>query len=133
MNPAPVFFAARQRRVRRRRRAVVTRPGAPLELVAAEYDANDTTLRMVFDRAVDISAIKGDAFTVADGVVHGYKFHVVSAQMDGPTTVVATLTEFDSATKPETTLTVSEGNGIVAVDDGGTWEGINGVGLPYEG
>lgn len=118
--------------LRRRTLAAPVRPAPqPLELVAAEYDPDETTLRMTFDRAVNIAHLNGSAFTVADGIVHGYKFHILSATLDGPTTIVATLTEFDSATKPETTLTATPANGILAADDGGTWEGVNGAGLPF--
>ena len=31
----------------------------------------------------------------------------------------------------DVTLTVGPGNGIVAVDDGGTWEGVTGLVLPF--
>ena len=68
---------------------------------------------------------------VADGVVQGYRFHVASATLDGPATMVAQLAEFTGEVEPVITLTASAGTGIVATDDGGTWEGVEGLQLPY--
>ena len=118
---------------RRKRRAQPqpTPPGVPLALDEAEYDPDTTTLRLVFSRAIDISGLVGSAFVVADGVVQGYRFHVASATLDGPATMVAQLAEFTGEAEPVITLTASAGTGIVATDDGGTWEGVEGLQLPY--
>ena len=118
---------------RRKRRAQPppTPPGVPLALDEAEYDPDTTTLRLVFSRAIDISGLVGSAFVVADGVVQGYRFHVASATLDGPATMVAQLAEFTGEVEPVITLTASAGTGIVATDDGGTWPGVEGLQLPY--
>ena len=51
---------------------------------------------------------------------------------ESPQSVRVALQELGATGAGSVTLTVLEENGIVAVDDGGTWEGVSDLSLPFE-
>jgi hypothetical protein len=134
MNPLPQPFKTAKRRVPRKRRAPGATPPGPatLTLIAATYDTGTLTLSLTFDRAVNIDALDGAAITVDDPV-----FHEASYPGDGgavlvtPDTVEIALGLPLAPTGTVQTLTATAANGIVAVDDGGTWPGVVEVALPF--
>lgn len=48
-----------------------------------------------------------------------------------PTTVHVTLQEVGDSSGPDTRMTVTASNGIVAVEDGAAWAGVNDVAIPF--
>lgn len=110
-----------------------TAPQAPpgLSLIAASYLAN-TSVRLTFDRAIDIGAIVVSQIGVNDADDLGLKYvGTGSATLDGPATVVVLLADDGDASGTGTTLTAGSGNGIVALDDGGAWAGVADLSLPF--
>jgi hypothetical protein len=51
--------------------------------------------------------------------------------MDGPNAVVIALFATTPSGSADTLLNASAGNGIVAIDDGGLWNGASELVLPY--
>src|SRR5688572_11935702 len=80
--------AYRRRRGQPRRRNPAAPPGpAALTLVAAFYEAA-TVLRLTFDRAIDISAVDGNAILVFDGDAEDERFKAdAPGELVGPATV----------------------------------------------
>lgn len=116
---------------RRRRKGVPASMQPALALVAASYVAN-TSVRLTFDRAIDISAIVVAQISVNDADDLGLKYiGTGSATLDGPASVVVLLADNGDSTGSGTTLSAGAGNGIVAVDDGAAWAGVTGVELPF--
>src|SRR5687768_2021401 len=107
-------------------------PAATLTLVEAAYDEVAQTIRLTFDRAIDIATLDGAQITVDDGAITGSRYEAVgAASLDGPAAVVIGLLELGPTEDPGTLLSAGAGTGIVAVDDGGTWSGVTDVALPY--
>lgn len=102
-----------------------------LNLVAAYYDGDAPGVHLTFDRAIDVSALVLSAFTVMDGPDSIHFVGTGTPFLVGPTEVLVFLHNSGSASGSDVLLTVGGGNGIVAVDDGGTWEGASGLGLPF--
>ena len=119
--------------VHRKRRAATAGPAA-LTLLEASfvYVGPGGALTLVFDRAIDITSFVPSAITLEDPSGSGFAFAgtgVVDTP-DAQTVVV----EMGSTGTAEGTLDVvnaTGATGIVAVDDGGTWSGVSGLGLPY--
>ena len=129
--PPPIF---RKRRGHERPpNAPPPAPPAALVLVAAAYDENDAILLLTFDRAVDVSAFDGSAVFLGDPTFNSTAYAGTSpAYLDAPTIVRVILTATGPYFNTEVDLNVSGVNGIVAVDDGGTWAGTGGIlFLPY--
>ncbi len=118
--------------IRRRRRKPIASPGpAALTLVAAYYDAA-TLVRLTFDRPIDIAGIVASAIVVSDGPYEAARFAgTAAAELSAPATIELPLELTGPASGPIVTLTASALNGIVAVDDGGTWAGVTDVELPF--
>ena len=128
----PTFIPARPPRRRRKRRNLPT--AGPLVLVAATYDVNVPSLRLSFDRAIDISAFNGSAVVVDDSadsgnayVGTGGAFHV------GANALEIFLVDPTPATGSGTTLSAAADNGIVALAPpvGAAWAGVTELALPY--
>jgi hypothetical protein len=103
-----------------------------LLLVAATYDIDDGSVVLSFDRAVDASAIDASAISVDDGVYEGGLFVGSGpATVVNPTTIKLFLEEIGGPTVNDVELSATAETGIVASDDGGTWEGVAGLVLPY--
>jgi hypothetical protein len=119
----------------RRRRAIasssVPAPAA-LTLVAAAYDPDEQTATLQFDRAVDIAAFDGTQITINDGEEMTQTFNGGGgASLLDPLTVRISLAVIGDSVGAGVTMTASAMSGIVASDDGGTWEGATGLGLPF--
>jgi hypothetical protein len=138
--PSLEFIPARPR-VRRKRRKVLTAgppppppppPPVTLVLVSASYDVGTTSVRLTFDCAIDIAAFNGATLVVDDAADSGNAYAGTGgALLAGANAVDIFLVDPTPPSGPGTTLTVTAGNGIVAVDDGGTWAGVTGLALPF--
>ena len=90
------------------------------------------SLRLGFDRAIDIAGLVGSAITVDAGNVTGSRYVATgSATLDGPNSVVIGLVATVPSASGDTLLDAAAGNGIVAIDDGGLWNGVSELVLPY--
>lgn len=132
--PAPPLYPRRPKKGRKAKSSL-TPPAATLVLTGAHCQLNDLpySLTLQFDRPVDIAAYDGSQITVKDGQINGIELRGTgSAHLDDPTTVNIELVEVGpyDATEDEL-LTASATTGIVATDDGGTWDGVTDVELPY--
>ena len=111
------------------------RPVAALTLVAAEFspDGDAAYVQLTFDRPVGIAALDATAVRVAQGPPVGFVWEGVAGggTLVAPAVVRIDLSPFDPFAGPGTTLTAGADTGIVAADDGGTWAGVVGLGLPY--
>ena len=134
MNISNTFTAA-PRRISRKRKSVAagTTPVQGLTLVAATYDSEvGPTLRLTFDRAIDIDDLDGTQIIVDDNASLNLKFDAIGAAvLETPTRVAITLHEIDSSEGTGDTLSATEESGIVASDDGGTWSGVTDLELPF--
>jgi hypothetical protein len=107
-----------------------TTPRPPaLNLVSASYATFQVTLS--FDRAIDVSAFDVSTIFVNDAersmaLQGGGEFSLSDAN-----TVSLSMSEIGDYEGGETVLIASANSGIVAVDDGGTWDGTEGTGLPF--
>ena len=107
-------------------------PPAALTLVEASFDEGGQTVRLSFDRAIDIDGLVGAQITVDAGNVTGTIYEALGpATLDGPSAVVIGLLEIGPSESPDTLLSAGAGNGIVAIDDGGAWAGVSELVLPY--
>ncbi|MEA2734154.1 MAG: hypothetical protein QOE14_605 [Humisphaera sp.] len=105
-------------------------PPAALVLVGAEY-ATASTVRLTFDRAIDISALNGPAVVVDDGADTGNAYRGTGyAVLVTPASAELDLVLLGPASGSGTTLSATAASGIVAVNDGGTWAGVISVALP---
>lgn len=136
MYSTPLDFIPRKQFPRRRRRHdVVSSPPTPaaLTLTAADASISDdkSQVTLTFDRDVDVSAMNVTAIRV--GTISTGNLY----QGDGvPSVFGGQIVEIDLVaidTYPETNvkLFADADNGIVAVDDGGTWVGTGGTTLPF--
>jgi hypothetical protein len=116
----------------RRRRTQKQAPPVPLELVAAAYDATGPNVLMTFDRAVDPTGMDVGQVRLFDGETT-FRNYVGQGVMtpEGPESVRVSLMELGATGAGNVSLTVLDENGIVAVDDGGTWDGVNDLALPF--
>jgi hypothetical protein len=129
---APPLEYPRRRPRPRRQFGPPPTPPAALVLVEAAFDEVARTLRLTFDRAIDIATLDGAQITVDDGAVTAARYEAVGpASLDGPAAVVIGLLELGPTEEPGTLLTAGAGNGIVATDDGGPWAGVTDVALPF--
>ena len=116
---------------KRRGRPNSARPPFALTLVAAMYDPG-TSIRLSFDRPIDVAALVGSQIIVDDGVILGIQYEAQgTATMIDPATVEIGLLDVTGSSVPGVRLTAGAANGIVAVDDGGTWAGVSDVPLPF--
>jgi hypothetical protein len=99
--------------------------------VAASYETA-TLVRLTFDRPINAAGIVAGQMTVDDGPFEGRRF-VSTAGVDvvDPVTIDVALIEVGMAAGADVILTAGAGTGIVAVDDGGTWDGVTDLVLPF--
>jgi hypothetical protein len=122
----------RRRHHRFKPRAATQAPPAALTLTAAAYDKDVPFVDLAFDRAIDIDAIDVTQIIVDDDVFTGSRLvGFETAVLINATTVRVPLNPIDGAMHPDIHLTVGAGNGIVAVDDGGMWAGVDVLALPF--
>jgi hypothetical protein len=134
MNPAELsFLAVKPRRHRRRQEgsSPTPAPPAPLVLVSATFDPDGPIIYLTFDRAVDVSGVDTAVFEVLDGDNNSDFVGFEGAGQNDPTQCYVPMHSAGPYSGTGATATVGAGNGIVAVDDGGTWEGVADLGLPW--
>jgi hypothetical protein len=123
----PSNYVKSSRRVTRKKSA------AALVLTAAAYDVSGPLVLLTFDRDIDIDAIDVGQFQVSDGELTMRRYlGTGAAEILGPQLVRVMLAEQAVITAGNVSMTVLAENGIIAVDDGGTWEGVNDLSLPFE-
>ena len=99
----------------------------PLVLQSAQFDASNV-LKLVFDRAINIDQILLTEFYVNDGVYnHRVMTDGYGPLLVDPQTVQFYLTAQGTWDVADIELSASDSTGIVAVDDGGTWPGVDGM------
>ena|SRR5688572_8313402 len=126
--PAPPLYPRKRKPRPRGNRPPA--PAAALTLVAADYDPG-TAVILTFDRAIDISSLDGSAIIIDDGAFQGFRYSAtLAAALTAPATVRIELDGVEEFVGPDVRMTAGAGNGIVAVDDGGTWAGVVNVVLP---
>jgi hypothetical protein len=126
--PLPANF----RRKRKLPGAAAEAPAALLSLLSAAYDWTEPALFLVFDRAVEISAIDGAVIIVEDAQINFFKYDGGGgAELTGPATVKVLLVPIDDAAGAGVRLSAPATTGIIAVDDGGTWAGAAELALPW--
>ena len=141
MQEMPNIFAPVRNPPRRRKRQAQRLPPAPpppppppaaLVLVSATYDVGIPSVRLTFDRAIDIGAFNGTTVVVDDAADSGNAYQGTGGAFHvGANALEIFLVDPTPATGTGTTLSTGAGNGIVAVDDGGTWAGVLGLALPF--
>ena len=132
MTPPPVKYPRRRHR-RGRARAAQAPPAPPaqLTLVSAVYDAG-AAVTLTFDRPIDIAGLDGSVVIVEDGVHSQFRYNgTAGATLLSPVTVQIELAGVEEFVGPGIRLDAGSGNGIVAVDDGGTWGGASDLELPF--
>ena len=89
-------------------------------------------LTLVFDRAIELGGFVPSQITVQDPSGTGWAY-VGTGVVDtpNPLTVVVEMGSTGTAEGTLDVVTATGATGIVAVDDGGTWPGVTGLGLPY--
>ena len=129
-----LFPIPRFRKRRGKTRRVPPAPPAPpveLVLVSAIYDAG-AAVTLTFDRAIDIAELDGAVVVVEDGVHSQFRYAgTAGATLLSPETVQIELAGVEEFVGPDIRLNVGITNGIVAVDDGGTWLGASDLELPF--
>jgi hypothetical protein len=127
----PIRFRNRPQRKKKKSSA----PPAPpaLMLVAASYDPGDILLTLTFDRAIDIASINAAVILVNDDSYAGLLLagDSAGAVLLDPATVQMPLIDAGASTPGPITMSAGATNGIVAVDDGGTWGGASDLTLPW--
>ena len=102
--------------------------GQPLVLQAAQYDNSIQSLTMQFDRAINIDQLDSSQITVDDGINnHAVLGNGGNASLVDPATVILYLSPIDAYGGDQVLLNATALTGIVAVDDGGTWAGVDGM------
>ena len=131
-DPSSIFLPAKPR-ISRKRRAVLAssnEPGAPLTLVSGVWEVGGL-VTLTFDRAVDVAGIVPTAFIVHDGPT-GFSYQGISVyDHSTPQTVTVEMGGIAEYEGPRVLLDAASANGIVAVDDGGTFAGVTGLELPW--
>jgi hypothetical protein len=129
--PGPKYPPRKHRPIRAPRRVVPPVPAA-LTLTTAMFDNDTVTITLVFDRAIDIGGLVGGDIIVNDADITANLYEATGpAAMVSPTTVRIELIGVSPATGTGVRLSAGAANGIVAVDDGGTWAAVTDVELPF--
>jgi hypothetical protein len=121
------------RRHRRHRAKRKTGPPGPvaLTLVSASFDSGTHFLTLTFDRAIDIGEVATDQIAVADGANTTQYVGDPDGAGAGDATMTLLMDATGAAAGGQVLLTASADTNIVAVDDGGTWDGVTGLVLPF--
>jgi hypothetical protein len=107
-------------------------PGVELVLTQASYSPSPKVLWLYFDREIDVSAIDGEQIIVNDGDLRLSRMNASGGVLSqGPMVVSLQLVEIEPFDAGGIRLTATASNGIVAVDDGGVWPGVESLNLPY--
>src|SRR5215203_3799939 len=118
MNTVPPTIIPARPRVGRKRTRGASPPTPPppvaLTLVAASYDS-DTSVTLVFDRAVNIAGLDASQLQIDDHDGTGFRYLGTGAgSLAGPETVVVALVNDGGAEDGPTRLNASATTGIVA-------------------
>jgi len=115
----------------RRKRPVQTAPAA-LELVSVTWDTEAGVLSLQFDRAIDISGLNADAIRLKDGVTTNSVLEPYPpVTVVDETTLTMGVLDIEPYAGSDVLLNVAADNGIVAVDDGGTFPGVTDLPVPF--
>jgi hypothetical protein len=127
-------FSFQPRKVAHRRPRVSSSapPPVALVLVEATFDPDGPEVYLTFDRAIDIAGLVVAQFAIADGPDGHSLVGAFTPLLIAPNEVQVLMQITGAASGDEVLLSAGAGNGIVAVDDGGTWAGVSDVGLPYD-
>jgi hypothetical protein len=106
-------------------------PPAALTLVFATFDPGLLILRLGFDRAINLSGLVPGQLFVNDHDTDTQYTGLGPGVLIDPTTADIEMQFLASMGFPDTRLVATSGNGIVAVDDGGTWPGVFDLLLPF--
>ena len=105
-------------------------PPEPLVLVAATYVQGES-VTLTFDRAIDIAGFDGSVVIVRDAAEALLFDATGGAELLSPAVARLMLVPVEGDSTPGVTMIASPTNGIVAVDDGGTWGGVSELSLPF--
>jgi len=119
--------------VPKRKRRPAPAPPAPLTLVSASYDADNLWLFLTFDRAIAVDGmLNGDAIRVDDGVTsHDWYNGDGSPEFPDPAMIKINLSGGKASEATQVLLNASDATQIVAVDNGGIWEGCTNLVVPF--
>jgi hypothetical protein len=107
-------------------------PPVALTLVAAAYNPAFPFIELEFDRAIDFSGMDGSKITVMDTASQHAKMAATSdVTVVNPKKIQVTMVNAGAMSGSGVKLTATAGSGIVAVDDGGTWDGVTDIALPF--
>jgi hypothetical protein len=106
-------------------------PPVALVLVEASFDPDGPEVYLTFDRPIDIAGLIVAQFAVADGPDGHQLVGFETPFLIAPNQVQVLMQITGAAGGDQVLLTAGAGNGIVASDDGGTWGGVGGLGLPF--
>jgi hypothetical protein len=130
LTPTVPLFRKRSRPAKRK--AAPAPPPVALTLVSAVYDHSTVVLTLQFDRAIDIAGLVGTAIVVNDGFYAQISLNAVgAASLIGPATLQVHMIFVGPYIPIEEKMTATAMSGIVAVDDGGTWDGVTNLTLPF--
>jgi hypothetical protein len=123
-----------QRRQRRYKPKVGAAAPVALTLVAARYDPVELSVLLTFDRPVNVDAFVPTSVVLYDGPTNHLHYDGATAELAGSTGVSISLAALGGTIHGSVVeLIVQAANGIVAVNDGGTWPGTGGIAQPYSG
>ena len=126
--PPPKF---RKGRPPAKAKGTTTPPPPALAVVSASYDDSGPSVRIEFDRAIDMSYFDPTQLTVTDGV-HNDSQYVGTDGFDLDVQVVTIYLERTGDAGGDTiTLNATAETGIFAADDGVAWAGVTGMVLPF--
>src|SRR5689334_6449040 len=121
----PTQFRKRHKPAKRKAAPAPAPPPVALTLVAASYDRGALMLTLQFDRAINIALLIGTAIVVNDGFGPQISLDATgAASLLDPATLQVQMIFVGPYTPINVTLDAIAPNGIVAVDDGGTWDGV---------
>ena len=131
MNPS-TFIPAKRRVGRKRALIAASAPVPPVDLVlvSATY-VQGASVTLTFDRAIDIAGFDGSVVIVRDAAEALLFDATGGAELLSPAVARLTLVPVEGDSTPGVTMNASPTNGIVAVDDGGTWAGVSELPLPW--
>jgi hypothetical protein len=101
----------------------------PLALQSANLGSG--VVFLYFDQNIDSSALDGSSITVNDPVTTNRMYVADEDHMGNDNYVEIQLRDVGPATGDVVVLNAGAGTGIVGVDDGGIWPGVNDVVLPF--